>query len=362
MNTDLINVIQQCNLAIEKDHLHHLDLSYRNKIFSLLDKIQCSHLVLRTINATLPIWKDASLYDNKMETILETCEKYLQKDVSSQSFSETLKAGFAYMENRLNEEKYCAAYAGLSSVYAGLEILNNNFIKDNTNEFLNDATQWSSLFYASLSYNNGAIDSQKTDKNKNKIFWSDHFLKNIKSAVLGLPLNFHNVISDKTEKWTPVPIERTQADLALKDDEIKKLLERLSEPYKEKYLTEEISELSIVFYHILNTTTITATIINNNGETAKLNSTDLYLFSMTIDAENISKGIKEAMYILKKEEGAWFSMTMAIQKDSSVSWNFNYDKKEDYINKYVGKANLILELKKFPRNSRFTLQWLKEIE
>lgn len=64
---------------------------------------------------------------------------------------------------------FSATYVGFAVVFSGYEIISNNFIKTNTSdEFTDDPENWSSLLYASLSYNEGAENLNKINKIKIK--------------------------------------------------------------------------------------------------------------------------------------------------------------------------------------------------
>ena len=72
------------------------------------------------------------------------------------------------------------------------------------------------------------------------------------------------------------------------------------------------------------------------------------------------KSLREQMYILSPDKGAWYSAYFTLDNTGKFQINFDYDNKPEF--KYTpGKEKFIDDLKTFPRDESSTPQWLMEI-
>lgn len=70
--------------------------------------------------------------------------------------------------------------------------------------------------------------------------------------------------------------------------------------------------------------------------------------------------LREEMYRVAPEKGAWFSAFFTIQNDGQFHTHFEYDEKPKFDVEPV-KAKYIDDLKIFPRQEHLIPQWLKDI-
>ena len=70
--------------------------------------------------------------------------------------------------------------------------------------------------------------------------------------------------------------------------------------------------------------------------------------------------LRERMYDLAKEKGAWYSMIMEITSNGSFTVNFDYDTKPKF-SIPIEDIDFIKDFQKFPRLQEFIPDWLNKI-
>lgn len=70
--------------------------------------------------------------------------------------------------------------------------------------------------------------------------------------------------------------------------------------------------------------------------------------------------LREEMYRLSPEKGAWFSAFFTIQSNGQFHTHFEYDEKPEF-DVEPSKEKYIDDLKTFPREEHLVPQWLKDI-
>jgi hypothetical protein len=149
---------QKAIREINQDPIYALPFQTRNEVFNRLASIQQkAYVILHTLKHLDVIWSKAWPHDNTFQLLLNSAINYVDGKMPKEDFLRLITSKHAYMENRIGEGKFEAAYAGLSLVYAGYEILYDDFISE-MDDLRDDSESWHSLFLASLAYNGGAED------------------------------------------------------------------------------------------------------------------------------------------------------------------------------------------------------------
>lgn len=79
-----------------------------------------------------------------------------------------------------------------------------------------------------------------------------------------------------------------------------------------------------------------------------------------IDITMESKILREKMYELSSEQGAWFSACFVVNNEGDFNTHFDYDGKPKFTYE-PSKEKYVDDVKKFPRQESLMPNWLKEI-
>lgn len=79
-----------------------------------------------------------------------------------------------------------------------------------------------------------------------------------------------------------------------------------------------------------------------------------------VDITMESKNLREKMYRLSSEQGAWFSASFVVNNEGDFNTHFDYNRKPKFTYE-PSKEKYIDDIKKFPRQESLMPNWLKEI-
>ena len=101
-------------------------------------------------------------------------------------------------------------------------------------------------------------------------------------------------------------------------------------------------------------------------EQLSYNITNQLLYATTSGDDEIegalfsTKQLHQAMYEQEPSKGAWYSMTMEINKEGKFKVDFNYDDKPDFGTE-IDEERYFVDFQAYPREEQYIPQWLKDI-
>lgn len=355
------DIIVKCSEIIRCDSIHHLRLPYRNLIFEQLSPLKRGILVLKTIENILYLWDEAYPNDGYCKELYNDCISFLEGDMCRSEFGDALKCNKTKFDNTLETGIFSASYVGFALYQAGYEILNDNFIREESSDEFSEAPElWSSLFFASLAYNGGADDFDNISAERNKVFWND-FLKNFEQTADNkfVPNMAKYIIT--ADEDVEVCKRKQEIMAESPDSSVNLYLRDLSGLYFKKYFSHDTEKIILRFYFVDNKITVTGYTENIDGDTSLIGNSDIAIYSMGFNFSEKLSDIKRTMYSYKPEEGAWLMFDLTVESDGGFKVEFNYDNYDSFFRTNITCENFRNEMKKFPRQSRFVPYWLAQI-
>ncbi len=359
MNTELQKIKQDAQEKISLDKLGMLDVSTRNSIFSLFkDSKKSASLLLHTLKDYEYIWDDAWPQDKSWSDLFYTILDFVDHNIKKEELEPFLKKQHTYMERRLQEKKYDAAYIGLALVYAGYEIISENFVMPVTDdEFSLEPEEWNSMFLASLSYNGGAEDFNDLTPEKNKSFWNN-FLANIQEAYDLRGFSAKIVEPEKVQ----VELKRTQPNLILNNDKIRFLINNLNEIYKQIIKENSWVEFKVESYCVNGKHSMIGFYKYAEGsDWEKYDNTKLFLLNNKHQVKDLIKELRISMYDTKPSEGAWYKLEFILDLNDTPLLHFSYDTYFQFFEKWTDQLDFYKDFEDFKRDEHYTPLWLKDI-
>ncbi|MDN5288346.1 MAG: hypothetical protein JWR38_4620 [Mucilaginibacter sp.] len=355
------SVIENCKAEIESHPLHHLERKYRNDLFNSINDIEISLRLL--LNATFKVLEifttdypnDKSIYD-----FIERIKEYINGGLEKEVLLNRTKLFHTYMDNRLSDEKYDAIYVGYSIVSCSYEIIKKQVIYTDVDEFDDEPDNWSSCFYASLAYNNGSSDLTAIDPEKNRTFWYwflDEGLKLSQELEL-LQINKESIptIDDKI-----IP-QRQQINLLNNNTEINAVTQQLDEIFKGLINKEGWVEFKLEGYYVSNNRSLAGYYkLSSDLEFEKLEGTRFYLLGKQFNLLKVLGDLRDKMYRLFPEEGAWYQTIINFSLNNPGHYHFIYDEKADFFDKWVDKTAFADDFVVYERKDKYTPLWLEAI-
>jgi len=342
-------IIEEAKASLDTNIYHHLDAKYRNLIFKKLLNKQSINLILNTLNINQDVFTKKSEridFDKTLKNLVDFTGGNINKD----DFKENNDFWFTYYENQISDGNLCIGYAGLSIVYAGYEFgreLYENEIDEVTVN--SDPYNWSSLFYGSLVYSGGTEDIAKIDSSKNYIYWI-FFLNNYENSNFLFKPKYFSI------QHEDIAFQRVQKFEKGINPAIDRLYLSMYDKLTRAKFKLECKTIEVFIISINNSFSIQ---IKADGQS--LDNTKAYFLNVELDLKPLVQEIKENMYSIAKNEGAWFDSKYILDKQDNLVSNFNFDNKSDCHVKFVSISDFREEIEKFPRNKEFTKEWLMDI-
>jgi hypothetical protein len=358
---NLESIIEKCKAGVTKHPLHHLEKIYRNELFSAINDINISlRLLFNTAIKVSAIYTEAYPENNKVFNLLTQIKRYIDTDAEKKVLLSNAKSTHTYMDNLLSGNHYNAVYAGYAAVVCSYETTNKKIVYAGTDEFDDEPDNWSSCFYASLAWNNGASNLADIQPDKNKEFWYWFLNEGLKLAQNHKYLTIKRpVISATTEKDIP---QRKQPALADNDSELKLLTKQINDFFKQLVNKEAWSEFKLEGYYVANNRSQVGYYKAKTGSGfEKLDNTQLYLLGKEINLVKTLGDIRDKMYNLLPAEGAWYSVIINFYPDKQSEYHFIYDEKAGFFDKWVSESAFADDYLAHTRQEEYTPLWLEKI-
>lgn len=361
MDKSLHDTVTQCMLAVENDPIHHLRAAQRNKLVLAMDNnTAVSCLFLNAAIKALEKWRQAYGTDDTPFVLVERIKQYLSNGKGKDALLEAIREVHTYMDNRLGEGRFNAVYSGYATVMCGYEIVNKDFTVEDPDEWASDPEDWSSCLYASLALNDGSEDLRKIDKSKNKSFWTWFLTECLDLALKQELLPFSlNRVPPVEKKDIPA---RRQPGLFMEDRDMQEKMGAVLRHFRDMLAKEGWSRLKIENYTVGNSSSILGSYkTSEEDEWKTLDNTKMYLLGKAANAGPVFREIRKKMYDLSPREGAWYNMEIILGPDGAVSYDFVYDVKSPYFDKWVDRSVFAGDFAEFQRDEAYMPQWLEQI-
>lgn len=361
MNKELEKIVIECIGFVKEDPIHHLGVEWRNRLMDAIqEKKIASYLLLNSAIKALEKWREAYKFDNTPFDLVKQISEYLSGRISDGAFLSNIKYVHSFMDNRLQEEKFSAIYAGYASVMCGYEILNNRFTTKSFNEFESDPTEWQSCFYASLAWNDGCEDLKKINKEKNKEFWLWFLTDALKLSHYHQLLSIEKYLTPETN-LKKIPLRR-QIKVYKDDTNIQYQLNKLTDYFYIILLKKNWKVIKIESFHVANKfSNIGYYKLTAEDDFHGMDNMQAYQLCKDISAGNILQEVRKSMYRIEPQEGAWFSVVITINREKNAEFEFNYDKKPEFFDKWVDKSVFVEDFAQFKRDKKYIAEWLEKI-
>ncbi|RLJ79470.1 Imm5 family immunity protein [Pedobacter alluvionis] len=359
MNTALQKIKQSAQQEISQDKLGMLEISTRNSIFNLFnDSKKSVFLLLHTLKDYEYMWDEAWPQDKSWSDLFYTILDFVDQNIKKEELEPFLRKQHTYMERRLQEKKYDAAYIGLALVYAGYEIISGNFIIPVIeDEFSLEPEEWSSMFVASLSYNGGAEDLNDLIPEKNRFFWNS-FLGNIQDAY---DLKGFSPKVVETEK-EQVELKRTQPNHILDSEKTRFLINNLDDIYSPIIKENNWVEFKVESYYVNGKHSMIGFYKYAEGsDWEKYDNTKLFLLNNKHKVKDLVKELRISMYDKRPSEGAWYKLELILDLNDTPLLHFYYDTYFQFFEKWTDQLDFYKDFKDFSRDEEYTPLWLKDI-
>lgn len=351
----MIQQVVKLKEIVNQNNMGHLPLPYRVDLMKQIGNTQIVQKVLcECCKKVYSCFLKEFDVENLLYSVLLEIDCYLYKDKGTvESISASVERLRNYVEQSINSYEDMASWAiialGYATRYGAASILaieDYNGEDDNTFDF----ESWNVDFICSIAYSgsNPFVEIGNIEKRKEYWLWYikmvGEIAQNPNVEHLSLP------VCKSINPLIDIPA-RHQLDLlntnkGMSFDDI-----------RDSILFQIPNGIQWDFIDVVFVSCISSmlNIRSSTGEKIKIGD-------MTVN--NICREIRlkrKTMYMQYPKEGAWFSLQMVIDKNSSYKLDFNYDN-FDEIPTYFQELDWILSFYcKFPRSKEYTPHWLRRI-
>ncbi|WP_285820864.1 Imm5 family immunity protein [Bacteroides acidifaciens] len=301
----------------------HLSLSTRRKILQTINE-PCiiGRISILCALKVYPIWNDFFRNDTEIIGLIEKTEKYL--------LGQTCK------KDLLNDA--------------------NSIISDyDSDEEVEDPYEWDTAFLASLVYNGGIVDLDFIDDERNKEFWSWYLTDCIKTACSDDRLPYPASTSKVTPSAKYIPY-RTQLNLWKDDEKCCAYVNSIKEILAKMVAYAQWSKCDFYCYTVENTS-YTKIYYYRGNEPVQFRLG----INVTIHLSGKIETLKDLMYSLCPQEGAFYLCKITIDKGNNMDIRFGYDTRYEELKKAFSDSDFSEDFSKYPRAKKFIPDWLADI-
>ena len=336
----------------------HLSLSTRRKILQAINE-PCiiGRISILCALKVYPIWNDFFRNDTEIIGLIEKTEKYLlgqtcKKDLLNDADHLDMFAD-DYMEDDIT-----ASFAAKVAVHAAYDASSDAdmVIGDyDSDEEIEDPDEWDTAFLASLVYNGGIVDLNFIDDERNKEFWSWYLTYCIKIACandrLAYPASGNKTTS--SAKYMPY---RTQLSLWKDDAECRACVNSIKDVLAKMVVVAQWSKCDFYCYTV-ESTSYTNIYFYKGDEPVQFHLG----INVTIYLSSKVEKLKDLMYALCSQEGAFYLCKITIDKDNNMDIKFGFDTRYEELKETFSDSDFSEDFSKYPRAKKFIPDWLADI-
>lgn len=336
----------------------HLSLSTRRAILQAInDPLVIGRISILCALKVYPIWNEFFMNDTEIIGLIKNTEKCLLGQTSKKDLlkdADHLEV-FAddYMEDDITAA--CAAKVVVHAAYdagSSAEMVISDYDSD---EEIEDPDEWDTAFLASLVYNGGIVEWDAIDDERNKEFWNWYLTDCIKTACADDRLPYPASVNKATSPAKYIPY-RTQLRLWKDDEKCRACIDEVKRILVQVISFAQCTRSEFYFYHVgIKSYTKDYYYKGNTSVTFDLD------INVTISLSSEIRMLKDLMYSLCPQEGAFYLCKITIDRNNNMDIRFAYDTRDEKLKKTFGDSDFSEDFNKYPRAEKFIPDWLADI-
>ena len=336
----------------------HLSLSTRRAILQAINEPYIiGRISILCALKVYPIWNDFLRNDTKIIGLIEKTEKYLLGQTSKKDLLKDANHLDVFADDYM-EDDITASFAAKVAVHAAYDASSDAdmVIGDyDSDEEIEDPDEWDTAFLASLVYNGGIVDLNFIDDERNKEFWSWYLTYCIKIACandrLAYPASGNKTTS--SAKYMPY---RTQLSLWKDDAECRACVNSIKDVLAKMVVVAQWSKCDFYCYTV-ESTSYTYIYYYKGDEPVQFHLG----INVTIYLSSKVEKLKDLMYALCSQEGAFYLCKITIDKDNNMDIKFGFDTRYEELKETFSDSDFSEDFSKYPRAKKFIPDWLADI-
>ena len=311
-----------------------------------------------------PIWNEFFKNDTEIIGLIKKTEKYLLGQTGKKDLLKDADHLDVFADNYM-EDDITAAFAAKVAVHAAYDAGSSAemVISDyDSEEEIEDPDEWDTAFLASLVYNGGIVDLDSVDDGRNKEFWSWYLTDCIKTACADDRLPYPAPANKATPSAKDIPY-RTQLRLWKENAKCCACINGIKEILTKMVISDHWSKSEFYFYSV-GMTSYTNFYYYQGNEPVLF---DLNI-NVTIFLSSEIRMLKDLMYSLCPQEGAFYLCKITIDKHNNMDIRFAYDTKNEKLKSKFRDSDFSKDFSKYskdfskyPRAKEFIPDWLADI-
>lgn len=336
----------------------HLSLSTRRAILQAINKpCVIGRISILCALKVYSIWNDFFRNDTEIIGLIKKTEKYLLGQTSKKGLLEDADHLDVFADNYM-EDDITAAFAAKVAVHAAYDAGSgaDRVISDyDSEEEIEDPDEWDTAFLASLVYNGGIVNLDSVDDRRNKEFWNWYLTDCIKTACAEDRLPYPAPANKAAPSAKYIPY-RTQLRLWKEDAKCCACINGIKEILTKMAVSDHWSKSEFYFYSV-GMTSYTNFYYYQGNEPVLF---DLNI-NVTIFLSSEIRMLKDLMYSLCPQEGAFYLCKITIDSHNNMDIRFAYDTKNEKLKSKFSDSDFSKDFSKYPRAKEFIPDWLADI-
>lgn len=336
----------------------HLSLPTRRAILQAInDPLVIGRISILCALKVYPIWNEFFKDDTKIIGLIKETEKYLLGQTGKKDLLKDADHLDVFVDNYM-EDDITATFAAKVAVHAAYDAGSSAemVISDyDSDEDIEDPDEWDTAFLASLVYNGGIVDWDSIDDGRNKEFWNWYLTDCIKTACANDRLPYPTSVNKATSSAKYIPY-RTQLSLWKEDAKCCACINGINEILTKMVVSDHWSKSEFYFYSVEMTSY--TNFYYYQGNEPVLFDLDI---NVTIFLSSEIRMLKDLMYSLCPQEGAFYLCKITIDRHNNMDVRFAYDTKNEKLKSKFRDSDFSKDFSKYPRAKEFIPNWLADI-
>lgn len=336
----------------------HLSLPTRRAMIQAInDPLVIGRISILCALKVYPIWNEFFKDDTEIIGLIKNTEKFLLGQTDKNELLSNADHLDVFADNYM-EDDITAAFAAKVAVQAAYDAGSDEdmVISDyDSDEEIEAPDEWDTAFLASLVYNGGIVDQDSIDDGRNKEFWNWYLTDCIKTACVNDRLTYPTSVNKATSSAKYIPY-RTQLSLWKEDAKCCACINGINEILTKMVVSDHWSKSEFYFYSV---EMISYTnFYYYQGNEPVLFDLDI---NITIFLSSEIRMLKDLMYSLCPQEGAFYLCKITIDRHNNMDIRFAYDTKNEKLKSKFRDSDFSKDFSKYPRAKEFIPNWLADI-
>ena len=336
----------------------HLSLPLRRAILQAInDPLVIGRISILCALKVYPIWNEFFKDDTEIIGLIKNTEKFLLGQTDKNELLSNADHLDVFADNYM-EDNITASFAAKVAVQAAYDVGSDAdmVISDyDSDEEIEDPDEWDTAFLASLVYNGGIVDWDSIDDGRNKEFWNWYLTDCIKTACANDRLPYPTSVNKATSSAKYIPY-RTQLSLWKEDAKCCACINGINEILTKIVVSDHWSKSEFYFYSVEMTSY--TNFYYYQGNEPVLFDLDI---NVTIFLSSEIRMLKDLMYSLCPQEGAFYLCKITIDRHNNMDVRFAYDMKNEKLKSKFRDSDFSKDFSKYPRAKEFIPNWLADI-